>query len=414
MARSTTRSALPAHVDGALKRAIQVGWVGIVAAFSVLSIVGFVRAFRDPLLVALPPLTDLFVQIGLDFRFMMAVALALPWSAATIIAWVIFWRRSDDPTALLFALALFLLHTYSGRSLLTFDEPVLRHALSVVFGLGMVCLAMALVTFPNGRFAPPWTRGVPVAMAVLMLAHPEGGRTLLAVLEDGRSAASAGILIPGWSVLLVVGVISQVIRYRTVSTADERQQTKWVMLPLGVTVAVFVVVLVGPLVVPATTAWVGWALFLVVPLGIAIPIGVAFAVLRLNLYAIDHVVSRTVTYLVVVAVLAAIYATTAVTLGTALSSVTGERNNELVVAASVLLVSAVFRPVRLRTRRYVERRFNRAGFERARIVGGFLDRLDGSAGVPDIERDVVGVVAEAFQPVGAGLWLAPSRSDQRS
>jgi hypothetical protein len=396
-------------LNGVARRVVQALWVAIVVTVSVIAVVGFVRAYRDPLLVELPPLTDLFVRVGLDFRLMMTVALTTPWLSATVICWIVFWRRSDDPTALLFTMALFLLHSFASRSLLTFeDHTVLKHTVSGVFWLGMILLIAALVTFPDGRFVPSMTRWLPVGMVALLVAFPEGGRLLLALLEDGSTLAwDDRVFVGAWSALLVAAVISQVYRYRNVSSPSQRQQAKWVMAPLGATIGVFVVVLGSPLVLPNANEWMGWALLVVVPLGVTIPLGVANAVLRLNLYAIDHVVSRTVSYMIVVVVLAGVYGSATISLGTAMSSLTGRTENELVVAVSVLAVAAVFQPVRSRTRHLVERKFNRSGFERARVVGHYLDGLDGQVAVDEIERGLARTISSAFQPVHVTLWLAP-------
>jgi 4-amino-4-deoxy-L-arabinose transferase-like glycosyltransferase len=179
------------------------------------------------------------------------------------------------------------------------------------------------------------------------------------------------------------------------------------MAPLGTTVGLIVVILSVPVLVPSANEWRGWALLPFVPLAITVPVGVAAAVLRLNLYAIDHVVSRTVSYMIVVVVLAGVYGAATISLGTAMSSLTGRTENELVVAVSVLAVAAVFHPVRSRTRHLVERKFNRSGFERARVVGHYLDGLDGQVAVDEIEEGLAETIASAFQPVHVTLWLAP-------
>jgi hypothetical protein len=111
--------------------------------------------------------------------------------------------------------------------------------------------------------------------------------------------------------------------------------------------------------------------------------------------------------MIVVAVLAGVYGAAAISLGTAVSSLTGRTENELVVAASVLAVAAAFQPVRSRTRYFVERKFNRSGYERARIVGHYLDGLDNQVAVDAIEEGLSRAVSSAFEPVHVTLWLAP-------
>lgn len=403
-----TTLTLPTHLEGRAKRGFQAAWVVVVACLSLLCLVGFFRAFSDPMIVAMPPLTAVFLELGLDFRLMIALALLLPWVATSVIAWIVFWRRPDDPMALLFTMAIFLLLTYSSRTLITFDDHwVLRHAVSVVFGLGMVCLSLVLALFPDGRPVPPLARWLPVLTTVLVAGFPDGGRVLLTLLETelslgGREVAFVFL----WCSLFLLGLAAQVHRFRHVSGVTERQQTKWVMAPLGVTLAVFVVVLSAPILIPQTTAWVGWALLLVIPLGISIPIGVGNAVLRHRLYSIDHVVSRTVSYAVVLALLASLYAAAVVGLGTTVTTVTGEESSDLVIAASVLLVAGAFQPVRKRVLVAVDRRFNRSGHARRVALEEFSERLHDQMILDQIRAGLVQTLDHAFHPEHISIWMA--------
>ena len=398
---------LPAHLVGWQRLTAQIVWVSLTVGVMVISTVGFARAFADPLLVALPPLTDLFVQFGWDFRVMIAIALLAPLLAAVVIVWIVFWRRSDDPTALIFTMAMLMLHTFSSRCLLTFEDDVLlRHATSVVFALGMVCLAAVCAYFPNGVAAPRAIRWLPVAMLGLVAVFPDGARLVLALLEEDPGLTMRNVaFVFAWSGMFLIGLGAQVHRFRHVSGSAQRQQTKWVMAPLGLTVSVFVVVLAIPVVIPATGEYLGWALLAVIPLGIAIPIGFGSAVLRYRLYDIDHVVSRTVSYLVVVIILGGVYATAVVGVGRAVAALGGVES-QLVVAASVLVTVAAFRPVRVRVQRIVDRRFNRSGFRSRATVDVFLDELSNEFAVDRIQEGLTRTVAQAFEPSHAAVWLA--------
>lgn len=398
---------LPAHLVGWQRWTAQVVWVSITVATMAISAVGFTRAFIDPLQVALPPVTDLFVQFGWDFRVMIAIALLAPFLAGVVIVWIVFWRRSDDPMALLFTMAMLMLHTFASRNLLTFEaDPILRHVISIVFALGMVCLAAVFAYFPDGRATPGAFRWLPVAMLALVVSFPDGARLLLALLEDAIVLTARDLVfVFAWSGLFLLSLAGQVHRFRHVSGTVERQQTKWVMAPLGLTVCAFVSVLAVPVVVPAAGDYVGWGLLAVIPLGIAIPIGFGNAVLRYRLYDIDHVVSRTVSYLVVVVVLGGVYAVAVVGVGRAVAALGGVES-QLVVAASVLVTVAAFRPVRVRVQRVVDRRFNRSSFRSRATVEDFLDELGSEFAVERIQAGLTQTVAQAFEPSRAAVWLA--------
>lgn len=100
------------------------------------------------------------------------------------------------------------------------------------------------------------------------------------------------------------------------------------------------------------------------------PLSIGVAVLRHNLYDIDRLISRTVAYGVVTALLAATYLTLVVVLRAATTHVHGD----LTVAASTLAVAALFNPVRRWVQRVVDRRFNRAHYDATRTVEAFAER----------------------------------------
>jgi hypothetical protein len=100
---------------------MRAAWLAITVGLTTLVAVGFVRAFRDPELVALTPLTALFVAAGLDFRLMIAVALLTPFVTVVAICALVFARRSHDPMALLFTLTLLAFYSFGSRTLLTYD-----------------------------------------------------------------------------------------------------------------------------------------------------------------------------------------------------------------------------------------------------------------------------------------------------
>jgi len=115
--------------------------------------------------------------------------------------------------------------------------------------------------------------------------------------------------------LLLLGVGAQFYRYRRVSTPAERQQTKWVVFGPAAGTAVIVVgqlahlllVEVAPAAVKSQVAGnlVGGSIFI---LAVAfIPVFIGIAVLRTHLWDIGLVISRTLTYAVVTAIVAGVY-----------------------------------------------------------------------------------------------------------
>lgn len=189
MVAEPTRSPLskwtmPARLDGRSLAMARATWVSLALGLTGLTAVGLMRAFADPQLIVLPPLTDMFTTLGLSFRLMIVVALVVPFLVVVLISGIVFRRRSHDPMALVFTMALLLMYSFGSRGLLTFDATsVLHHSVSIVFAIGMVCLVLVFGLFPDGRFVPPFSAWLVPAATVLFVAFPDGGRLLMALLD---------------------------------------------------------------------------------------------------------------------------------------------------------------------------------------------------------------------------------------
>ena len=98
--------------------------------------------------------------------------------------------------------------------------------------------------------------------------------------------------------------------------------------------------------------------FVAILLGLGlVEVAVGISMLRYRLYDIDLVINRALVYGSLTAALAGTYAGTVLLLQLTLSGVT--EGSELAVAASTLAVAALFRPVRTRIQRMVDRRVDR-------------------------------------------------------
>jgi hypothetical protein len=131
-----------------------------------------------------------------------------------------------------------------------------------------------------------------------------------------------------------------------------------------------------------------------------IPISVAIAVLRYRLYDLDRIVSRTVTYAVVAALLVATYGLIVLTLGSFLG-----RDNPVAVAGATLGAAALFTPLRTRIRRWVDRRFNRSRYDAEQVIEGFVASMRGRVDPEGLVDGWIGVATETMQPVSVGAWV---------
>ena len=132
----------------------------------------------------------------------------------------------------------------------------------------------------------------------------------------------------------------------------------------------------------------------------AVPVAIAIAVLRYRLFEIDRLVSRTVSYAVVIAFLAVLYTATIYVVQIVVGA-----ESELAVAGSTLVAAAAFNPLRRRVQAVVDRRFNRARFDAESESSAFADRLHQALDLNTVIDDLQNVLAQTVKPVVSTIWI---------
>ena len=208
-----------------------------------------------------------------------------------------------------------------------------------------------------------------------------------------KAMAAAGLALH--AVSLLAALVCMVLRFRA-SRGTERQQLRWVAA--GAAIAVLgVTVPLGDL----RGTWVDPLVIL------CVPVTVAVAVLRYRLWDLDRLVSRTVTYTLVTALLVIPYLLVVPT-----ASKLVEGSGSLAVAAATLTVAALFQPLRRRVQELVDRRFNRRRYDATRTVQGFATRLRDQVDLDALSAELLAVVDQTMQPTRTSLWLrAPARQE---
>ena len=280
------------------------------------------------------------------------------------------------------------------------------------FGLGVAGL---FLLFPDGRFVGRRSRRVFQAAIVASLVFM--GTTLLAdaplyaldTVDNPLGIPGTGAWLEpgqGLSVLVVfvavlTGIGSLVIRWRG-AVGRQRAQLKWFLSGAAlVPVTLLPVSLVDD---PTGTSGSAWGLLPEIAM-MAPLVAIAVAILRHNLYGIDRLVSRTLTYSIVIAVLVGVYAALVVGLQAVLAPIAAD--SDLAVAASTLAVAALFGPVVRRVRRVVDRRFDRSAYDASRISEGFGQRLRDRVDLDQVVDTLQATVDDAVQPRSVSLWLPP-------
>jgi hypothetical protein len=289
--------------------------------------------------------------------------------------------------------------------------------------MGFLILLVIMIIFPAGELPVGRWRG-PAIVAIAAAAVA----VLLAALVPTYQVPAAGQVVtvanaftflpdaPPWDWLtgafpypvfvglLIAGATSMFVRARRAS-GQERQQLRWVVaafatLTCAVPFGFAVLILFGD--GAANVAWLPALVGFTLP-----PIAIGIAILRYRLYDIDRIVSRTISYALVTAIVATVFGGAIVLMSAALGSVA--QGQTIAVAASTLAAFAAFQPVLHRVRREVDMRFNRARYDHEQTVAEFSARLREEVDIATVARDLDATVHGAVKPASLWLWIREAR-----
>ncbi len=202
----------------------------------------------------------------------------------------------------------------------------------------------------------------------------------------------------GMVVMLVAAVLSLIVRWRRGGPV-ERGQVKWIAAAAVVAAAVEIAN-----VATFDPANPNSGFGLASAIGIAlVPVAMGIAILRYRLYEIDRIISRTVAYAVVTGILAVVFVSVILLLQNALATYT--QGQTVAVAASTLVVFALFQPLLRRVRHGVDRRFDRARYDAERTAAAFSHRLRNELDMAAVTADLHATVADAIAPTSLSIWL---------
>ena len=272
----------------------------------------------------------------------------------------------------------------------------------------------AIVLFPDGRLSSRWRKVLwvyGVAAAGFMVAqfagqalHPTSGLGHVDVRGDlpnnngGPEAAWSFMLVPLFLAAWVAFVWHQVAAWRSASGV-RRAQLKWLAVGSATLVLSAVVLVVfgdGHSTGARITADLGTA-------GIGVlAVAVGVAILRYRLYEIDRLISRTLAYALLTAVLVGTFAGLVL-----LTTRVLPFSSPVAVAASTLAAAALFNPLRSRTQKLVDRRFNRARYDREALVAVFGARLRDAVDSETVVTELAGAATRSVEPAHVSIWLRP-------
>jgi hypothetical protein len=358
-------------------------------------------------------------QFGLEGD---AGLISLLGGSALSVGAVILWRRPDHGVGwVCLAAGSLLVAGYVVHEVIYAGWFDLPSPLVALLALGSQAAPMCALTllgpvlvgvFPDGRFGSVGGRVAAAYLAVVVPVVVVSSMTSARVELDGlfleNPLAVRGLRWPlpvGADVILIGAYVSSLLlaatglaaRYRRADVIG-RLQIRWV----GANLIALIVTVALVFAFPDTLGESLWWLMILFA-GLT-PVTVAIAVTRYRLYEIDRIVGKTVTYGLVTLLLFATFLVANLSLQRLLVSLTGV-GSPLAVAASTLLVAALFSPIRGRVQAVVDRRFHRARYDADRLVAGFAGRLRDEMDLGALHREIVATVDGSVEPSGVNLWL---------
>ncbi len=276
--------------------------------------------------------------------------------------------------------------------------------------LGIPLLIAALIFFPDEtlptsrwRWVQPalWATGALAVLAPLTNGGWGGEATEASIANPLRDVLSplAEILAAAFGVALVIvsvtACLTLIVRFRR-SEGIARQQMKWLAFA-----ALLLIIWIPFDTISVDVGWVAAVVALGPLVFSVVLISIALAVLRYRLYEIDRIISRTVSYTLVVALIAGVFFGSVTLLGSLLPT-----DSPLAVAGSTLAVATMFNPARRRIQNWVDRRFNRSRYHGQQVVDRFTAELRDQTDVDSLASGLCILVQETLHPVGLGIWIS--------
>ncbi|MEZ4767387.1 MAG: hypothetical protein R2844_03065 [Caldilineales bacterium] len=345
------------------------------------------------------------IQLGLPGALMGAFyfgATIVTRLAFFVVGVMIFLRRSDDWMAQLLTLML-VMFTLEGVQNLGPAMPLI----SALYVIPTAIFVVLPFIFPNGRFVPRWIRWIFVPLLPLMV--------VVSILPGLGVSVSTNtfstLLLVVFLVWFVGAGYSAVYRYRRVSSPTERQQTKWITASLLGFFFLFIPFMIVIVWFPPDTASpqrLAFMLLVYLPAYmvsyLAMPIGVAFSVLRYRLWDIDVLVRKTLVYASLTVLLALVFFGVVTLLSSLFSTVTGQQS-ALAVVISTLVIAALFNPLRRRLQEGIDRRFFRRKYDAQQVLARFALAARDETDLDALTAELVTVVQETMQPERVSVWL---------
>jgi signal transduction histidine kinase len=285
-----------------------------------------------------------------------------------------------------------------------------------IAGIGM--LTFIVLLFPNGKLLSPRWRVVAWLAALLPVFALTAGAFVPAPLTGGLGNAIlldhnpfgvdalrflvplGPFIFPAWAALIALAAVSMVLRLRR-SVGDERQQLKL----FGFAAVILASAALSSAVLDGVPALAGIrpsesALGAIGMLAVASATGVA--ILRYRLYEVDVVISRTVTYAALAALITAVYLAVVVGIGSLVGR--GNSANVFLSVIATAIVALAFQPVRTRLQHVADRLVYGRRASPYEVLSEMSRRVAEAYG-EDLLPRMAQVLAQGTGAIRAEVWL---------
>jgi tRNA A-37 threonylcarbamoyl transferase component Bud32 len=337
----------------------------VMAAFTMILFAAGVRNSFEIGLKLLPESQAVLTEAGLSLKFPAYVLVTTDIITVlffALTALIIVLRRGDEVATLVVAsMLLFTGGLYTGP---TANANFPNLILAILPGLAETMQAWFVYLFPDGRPLPRWMWWVLIPLPIWRIGiwfldyvptYKAEFRTAETYSHTAQQAWDIGLFL----LLLIGGIVAQVHRYRNISTPAQRQQTKWILLGMMVTV-----LFVGTYVIVFNVLGYGQSTSLLVSLAarvfrqislMIVPATMAIAVLRYRLWDIDFAINRSLVYGALTGALLALFALILWVVSTLARDFTARPL--LAVGLALLVFATAFRPLRIVLQKFVDQRF---------------------------------------------------------
>jgi signal transduction histidine kinase len=292
----------------------------------------------------------------------------------------------------------------------------------VLSRLVLLLIGALLLLFPDGRLPSKRWRSVVIAgttawvlsnfsevfgtgpLADYAMSSPPQNPFGIASLNDFPLGPTIGVSIfIVFFASLLLSIVSVIFRFHRAGP-ELRLQLKWVALAASLLVAAIVG---GNVFVATAQSWSGWP---PLPFGAAqlvlfaaMNVAIAIAILRHRLFDIDLVISRTVAYGALAAVITAFYVAVVAGVGGILAA--GSASRLLLAVVATAFVAVAFQPLRTRLERLANRLVYGVRAVPYEVLADFTSRLDGRQSSLELLPVMARMLAQGTGCDAATVWL---------